>query len=387
MGHEVDLLCGNDIIPGPRQEYVQRHVADQANPPWYRKNRFLAPLVNSVSEAVNIRHDFRLARAVSQRIREFSPDLVLQRSSRLDGRTLQAVLKSGTTAVLEWKDNYVPSPAAQQALRRGDLYGLSLFKTWARRAEQWKEAHANYLVVESGVLRDQLLAGTGRDPDRILVALNAVDAGEFSRDRIETRPDHQLGLPEDAFRAIFVGSFNWYQNVEVLVEAIASPDCPDNVHAILVGDGENRQRVEEHAEQLGLGQRVHFTGRVPFADVPSWLASAHCAVLPDCTEIITPIKVQEYMAMGIPPVIPDYDANREIVDDGKTGLLFAARDPRALARSLATLAGDPESCVTLGGQAARIARERFSWEATWGRVIETIAERAGVTECRSASAV
>ncbi len=383
MGHEVELICGNDVLPAGRQASVQRYQANQAAPPWYRQTPWLQPLVNTVSEWANIRHDRRLAAVVSDRIRSFQPDLYVQRSSRIDARTLNEARRAGIPTVLEWKDNIVVSPAARQSIGRGDLYGWSFLKPYARRVERWKEAHADWLIVESEVLRERLARHLGRDPQSIVVALNAVNIADFPAGEVsQADARQQLGLPENSFLAVFVGSFNWYQHVEYLIRAIGSPLCPESVHAVLVGDGPNRPGCESLVRKLNLNDRVHFVGRVPHDQVPRYLAAADTAILPDCTEIITPIKVQEYMAMGIPPLVPDYRANREVLEDGVTGILFQPRDVEALARQLARLQQDPLQRDRIGAAARQAVAERLSWPATWGRAVESILEQSRKTTAR-----
>ena len=118
-----------------------------------------------------------------------------------------------------------------------------------------------------------------------------------------------------------------------------------------------------------------FVGRVPHESVPAYLAAADAAVLPDGTDIICPIKILEYMAMGVPPVLPDYEANREVVDHDVTGLLFEPGNPKSLHDQLRRLQKNPDLKRRLGTAAREQAKNRFSWEATWGRAIEYVHEK------------
>lgn len=368
MGHEVELISGGDVLSGSRRRSVWEGQANLARRPWYREQPLLSPLVNSASEFLNLWHDRRLSSVVESRIKDFQPDLYWQRSSRLDGLTFDAARRSGVPTVLEWKDNVLT------------LYGFALLKPYATWVERRKESSADFLVVESGVLKDQLTKSTGRGGDPILVAHNAIDPAEFTIDGTPGRSEarRNLGLPPDDFLAVYVGTFGWYQRVELLVDAIAATrSCADApIRAALVGDGAGRPAAESRARELGVEDLIRFTGTVPQDEVPQWLAAADTAVLPDCTDIITPIKVLEYMAMSIPALVPDYEANREVIEDEVTGLLFKPQDPEAMSSKLLRLQGDAALRDRIGTAARRAVLDRYTWEHTWGKALEEVGARA-----------
>ena len=379
MGHEVEVICGGDIGSSTSgNNSTSCNAAVGRVQPWYRKLDILAPIINSISEIKNIRHDWRLARLVEQRIHDFRPDLYLQRASRLDGKTLSVAMKAGLPTVLEWKDQPIASYGARRALDRDDFYGLSLLKWLVRRVEVWKEANADYLIVESEELKDRLSIAFNRKPDDFIVAHNAVHISDFNIDQVLSKQEarSKLLLPVDAFLPVFIGTFSWYQHVELLVEAIALDD-PEvlPMRAVLVGDGPGRAAVERRTQELGVEDRVVFAGLVPHESVPGYLAAADAAVLPDSTDIICPIKIMEYMAMGVPTLLPDYEANREVVEHDVTGLLFEPGNAKALHEQLLRLKRGPKLGRKLGIAARERARARFSWEATWGRAIEDIHKR------------
>lgn len=379
MGHEVELICGGDIGgQASGNSAVSGKAAKGSKQPWYRRIDLLGPVVDSISEIKNLRHDWRLAKLVEQRICEFKPDLYLQRSSRLDGKTLSVAMKAGLPTVLEWKDQPIASDSARRALAREDFYGYSLLKWLVRRVEAWKEAKTDYLIVESEELKRRLSSAFDRRSDDFIVAHNAVHLSDFNTGEAlpKKKARSKLTLPMDAFLPVFIGSFAWYQNVELLVDAVAldDPELPP-MTAVLVGDGPGRSAVSRRMQTLGVENRVVCVGRVPHESVPHYLAAADAAILPDGTDIICPIKILEYMAMGVPPLLPDYEVNREVVEHGVTGLLFEPGNAKALHDQLRRLQTDQELGRKLGIAARERAKNRFSWEATWGRAIEDIYER------------
>jgi len=91
-------------------------------------------------------------------------------------------------------------------------------------------------------------------------------------------------------------------------------------------------------------------------------------------EIICPIKVPEYMAAGLAPLVADSAANREVIETGRTGLLFRSGDARAIADAVGTLAATPGLAGQLGNAAHDEVVSRFSWKATWGQALLDVLE-------------
>jgi len=97
-------------------------------------------------------------------------------------------------------------------------------------------------------------------------------------------------------------------------------------------------------------------------------------VLPGSIELICPIKVQEYMAMELATVVPDYPCNREVIREGQTGMFFEPGNEESLADKLSMLARDNTLRATLGKQARQEVLRRFTWKKTWGKALSEIIE-------------
>jgi glycosyltransferase involved in cell wall biosynthesis len=95
-------------------------------------------------------------------------------------------------------------------------------------------------------------------------------------------------------------------------------------------------------------------------------------------EIIVPVKVPEYMAAGLAPIVAETPASREVVEDGRTGLLFRPDDSASMADAVARLVASPGLASELGEAACAEVVTRFTWERTWGTALTDIATAAGV---------
>jgi glycosyltransferase involved in cell wall biosynthesis len=126
---------------------------------------------------------------------------------------------------------------------------------------------------------------------------------------------------------------------------------------VLVGDGEERARLELLAQELGVAERVRFVGWV---DEPRrYLAGFDVFVLASRTEGF-PLAVVEAMLAGLPVVATDVGSVSEAVQDGVTGYLVPAEEPRALADKLRAVLADPRLARRLGDAGRLRAREQFT---------------------------
>ena len=361
LGLDVSHICGGDLEAGG--SHAAAYGAQSHYAPWYRSHPALAPMRHSLSEWRDMQHD----RLVESHLRSLGeshrPALICERSARLHKAGLSVARALDVPYVLEWKDNLVN-------------YGPSLFRAHALRVEAEKERQADWIIVESQVLKDQL-AGGGLDRGRILVAHNAVDSAAFAHrpaERIGFR--RSLGIEDDQVLIGYLGSYAWYHDTPRLVEAAATLKSrfADGVRIVLVGAGRDRPACEALVKRQGLAECVIFHEPVSPDEVPNVLSGLDIAVLPGSTDIICPIKIQEYMAAGLPSVAPDYDCNREVLEDGRFGLLFHPGDAADLAEKLAQLVDDTGLRRRMGDAGRHAAVERFSWSATWGAAMQTVLE-------------
>ena len=121
----------------------------------------------------------------------------------------------------------------------------------------------------------------------------------------------------------------------------------------------------------GIAHAVVFAGRVPHAQVAAYYQLVDICVYPRLpmrlTELVTPLKPLEAMAQGRLVVASDVGGHRELVDDGKTGMLFRAGDTEALAQAILALLLAPASWPALRQQARAFVETERSWGASVGR--------------------
>ncbi|MCI0651186.1 MAG: glycosyltransferase family 4 protein, partial [Planctomycetes bacterium] len=145
-------------------------------------------------------------------------------------------------------------------------------------------------------------------------------------------------------------------------------------HLVCVGDGPEREALKRKFAMLGVASRVHLPGRVPHADVPVWIGGADAAVAPyPAVEgfYFSPLKIYEFMALGLPIVASAIGQVRDIVPDGERGFLYPPGNAAALAATISRV-------ITDHAEAERRAENARAWvleHATWNVRVREILER------------
>lgn len=149
--------------------------------------------------------------------------------------------------------------------------------------------------------------------------------------------------------------------VDVLVRAVARVE---GVTVTLAGGGPDEDELLRLAEALGVADRVVPIGRVPEDDVAA-LLHGHDVHVSTAPVDGSSISLLQAMACGCPSIVTDHAANREWVDEGRTGWLVPAGDDAALATRLGSLARQ-DAAADLASVAQR-ARTRVEHDADWDR--------------------
>jgi len=236
-------------------------------------------------------------------------------------------------------------------------------------------ARATFLVTISSAFAN-ILYSRGVPADKTVVLPNAVDPAQFRarpEDSAEIR--RRLGA-EQGVVVGFAGSFARWHGVNKLIEQLPQlvAGRPD-VKIVLIGDGKCRKEAEAQVTSAGLLPQVKFTGWIPHCELPAYLGAMDIGIIPDSNDYGSPMKLFEYMAMGVVPVVPDYPPMRDVLVHGHHGLLFPRGDWGAMRQAIHRLADDTELRRGIGEAARAKALKEHTWEAN-ARVIEALITEA-----------
>jgi len=186
---------------------------------------------------------------------------------------------------------------------------------------------------------------------------NAVDLSEAKQD---CALDAELAALRASGKFIlgYVGRLDAGKDLETLLRAMAGDHHPQ-WHAVLVGAGEHGGQLRALVAELGVADRVTFTGYRE--DRMTFLKGFDVFVLPSLSEG-TPRCLMEAMAAGIPIVASDIPGCRNLVDGSSTGLLFPVGDERALRERVVELSESAERRASIVDSARQFIEAKFSCE-------------------------
>lgn len=139
--------------------------------------------------------------------------------------------------------------------------------------------------------------------------------------------------PRSSNRLVFVGRVTLEKEIDVILRAIPRIDPALDVSLTIVGDGDQRRNLEKLAVELGIADRVRFTGRVSDEQLRAQLTGASAFVIASIAELQS-IATMEAMASGLPIVAADAMALPHLVHEGENGYLFQPGNDRELAERI-----------------------------------------------------
>ncbi|QYG00952.1 MULTISPECIES: TIGR04063 family PEP-CTERM/XrtA system glycosyltransferase [Massilia] len=308
-----------------------------------------------------------LVRRLSEIIPQIKPDVLHAHSPSLNAiAALKAGKKFGIPVVYEvrafWEDAAVDHGTSTEG-------GLRYRLTRALETHALRQADAVTTICE-GLRRD--IVARGIPADKITVIPNAVDIDKFAVGGVADQ-DLKTKLGLQGARLIgFIGSFYAYEGLDILLRAVPAltAERPD-LRVLLVGGGPEDARLRQLARDLNIVDKVVFTGRVPHEQVQMYYDLLDVLVYPRLsmrlTDLVTPLKPLEAMAQGRVLAASDVGGHQELIVDGKTGVLFKADDPQALAVKVGGLIDAQAEWPALRAAGREFVESERNWKASVGR--------------------
>ena len=249
-----------------------------------------------------------------------------------------------------------PSTACWIAYHHGYTYTDLKMRVY-NQLDRWSLPSADRVVTVCDVFRHQL-TNLGVRPDRIRVLGNCIEPHQ-SPSQTSTELRERLRIPPTARVLVSIGRLSREKGHRYLVTALPPLESA-NVCLLLIGEGPERERLEEQVKQLGLQGKVLFVGHqrdpLPFYDL------ADVFVLPSLSEGSSNALL-EAMRAAKPIVATRVGGTPETATDGLSALLVPPGDPGSLARAIDRILKDSKLAAALGREAADTIMSRFSPEA------------------------
>ncbi len=309
-------------------------------------------------------------RQVGRIAQQVRPDVVVERFYTFGGTGLVAARAIGVPAVLEVNSPARPYPGSL----RDRLDALTLIRP-VHRWRRWQLNAASRYYTTGAVLLPEHLQ------QRATLIVNGVDCDQIRPG--EPPPD---GGP---LRCIYVSSFRaWHGAVDLVGATIDAIAAGADIHLTCVGQGPTHDAARQLATASAASERIVFSGPVPHAEIPRYLASSHVGIAPfsprhfralELGWFWSPIKIFEYLAAGLPVITADIPELRALITDS-VGHFYPPDDATALAQLLIDVSGQRPELRQAARAARQLAEERYAWDrqaaAVEGVLTDALAERA-----------
>ena len=379
-GHEVALFSMEDPRGRPTayDRYFVRHVDFKSADRLTDRARLAARAIYSVEARRNIR----------ALIEEFRPEVAHVRNiyHHLSPSILWELKAQGIPILYHMNDFKLLCPSYNMVDANGEacegckggkfrsvIFGGCYPAGAAAAAVLALEAYVHRWLSTYEKCIDLILA-----PSRF-VKRKLVEHG-WADSRIEVLPHFQnlpdCAPPHPGNRApiLYFGRLSREKGLRDLISAMAKVP---HINLVIAGDGPQRQELEELSGSLHL-QNVTFVGHVAGEKLEKLVAAAQFTIFPSLAYETMGKSILESYALGRAVIATDLGSRRELIDEGKTGILYRVKDVDQLAGAIAFLSERPDLARQMGEAGRELVRQRHSQEQhfeTLGNIYEQLAAR------------
>jgi glycosyltransferase involved in cell wall biosynthesis len=339
-GHEVTIFTFGTPDPAGEEPGVVRSPALPLGDSGYYYSPRYSREAQKLLRKQDILHCHHLFFSVSLAHRYGSCPIVYTNHTRID-------LYTGAYMLL-------PQPTADAIVRQ----------VWPEYTD-----YCDMVITPSESVRRVMLDFGVRRPIRVIS--NGVDLEPFYNPS-QPKSKRDLGIPDEAVVAIYLGRLSAEKNIEMLLAQFAAAEeiTPD-LHLLIVGKGPLSESLPKQARELRIAHKVHFAGAVPYEEVPNYLAAADFFITASVTEV-HPLTIIEAMASGLPVVATASPGIVDTVDNTITGLL-TSHEQGGLAAGIVAMADNVERRQRMQ-TAARESSHRFDIHDTIQKTVDLYEE-------------
>jgi glycosyltransferase involved in cell wall biosynthesis len=346
LGHEVGFvhfpegLSRAELTNTPLKQAIAGRVLRDTSLTLYTPKTLSGQLLGRLLTVLAFRNQFRKI------LQDFKPDVVVSFSVPTSGWQSLGVTKNSGV------------PFVFRALDVSHKIRKSIFSPLVAMAERFIYRNADWVSANNAAMLEYVLQNGGKK-EQASVSFPPLDLEHFKAVRKGAGSIRaQLGIPVDAKVILYMGSFFYFSGLPEVIRSFAKEAAHDD-YLVLIGAGEQTRELEGIVNDLGIQDKVLFTGLVSFSDLPGYLSIADVATNPLKPSLVSnnalPNKVLQYMASGLPVVSTRLRGLELTFGSDLSGLIFE-EDSSVVASSALKLAHGGANLEQLGlNNAAKVA--------------------------------
>ena len=308
----------------------------------------------SLKDFLLLKHDKKAQRELLKGIQSFKPDLIYERSEYLQDSAVKPCKEFNIPYFVE-----VNAPFVQEMTQ---MEGSSIWTGLGHKKEKKKYHAANAIFVVSTVLKEFLVKQYCIDPEKIYVSPNRINIEHFTS-KTNDPLSISLSFKDPSFPIVgFVGSILPHHHVEDLLSAFEK--CLANgakANLLIIGGGTLLQDLQSAIAQSPFKDNIQFTGKIPHAQVPSYVQKMDITVMPGSNWYGSPIKIFEYGILGKLVIAPNNGPVCDVMVSKQDGILIES-GTEALYEALQFALQNPQKAIEMGENFKQKIKEKYTWE-------------------------
>ena len=352
-GHDVTLITGPAI--GPEGELFEQT----------KNQKYGVIVIPKMIRAICPLYDTITYYQIKKHLRRLQPDVVHTHSAkagilgRFAGHKLKGKWGENLPAVVHTIHGLAFHPYQSKWLNK---FYIAIEKSAAKRTDF-------FISVAEAMTTQATAVGIGR-PEQFVTAYSAIEEDDFLEPIPQERKKDfrkKYGIPEDAIVLVTIARLFMLKGHKYIVESAKELSKRfDSAVWLFVGDGNLADHFKEQVRQLGLAERIKFTGLLPPGQIPLAIQSSdilvHCSLREGLARTLP-----QAMLCGKPAVSFDVDGAKEVVNE-TTGRLIEPKNVEQLTKACAELIEDVDLRNKLGETGRESVKEKFAPE----KMVDTI---------------
>lgn len=362
MGHEV-VSC---ILGGTEEADLQIDYSESGLKKFIKK---LLPesIWQSMKDRRLIRFDRYAKKQLESLVEVEKPDMIYERGYYLMTSGVQVAEEHDITHAIE-----LNAPYPEEKL---DMEGASLFVRLSHEKEKIQVTKTDLVVVVSSALKTYIQEKYDIEGDKILVVPNAVNPEKFRGVAYGSGR-----FPVSSTVIGFVGSIFPYHGVDKLIEGFAQlANEHEDLRLLIVGDGHVLASLKNLTAELGIEEKVIFTGNVVYEEVYTLISEMDICVMATSNWYGSPVKIFEYGIMNKAVIAPDNIPVNDVMVHEEHGLL--CDDSRiSLTNAMRRLVKDENLRLTLAANFHDKVLKDHTWAQVSKKILNKMSERKSLVE-------
>lgn len=306
----------------------------------------------AIASVTMLTHPFRVVRLINE--------------ERIDGSSWQEIIKNVylNAHILRYKlnwlyfgfatmglghENVAKAVGAKSAMSfRGydiSIYPLTHTGCYSRLFSKIDKVHS----ISRDLYNEALILGLDEKTEYEIIP-PAIDTSKFI-----PKSNYEFG---EAVRIVSIGRLTWKKGYEYALSALSKISIPFKF--TIIGDGEDEERLKYAAYQLGISDKIEFTGKQPHEVISEYLRNADIYLQPSVQEGFCN-SVLEAQACGLICIVSDAQGLAENIENEKSGFVVPSRNEKALADTIIRVMNmTPQARETMGKYASQRVRKKFN---------------------------